>query len=278
MPSLAEVEELRDEYMADDVELEEEMTTWSEAELRVYFERMLRPPSAEEWKRWVPDWKAPSAPPAVRLVCFHNSGSSASMFTALRDKINPLTSAEGVEMMAIELPGRMKRIKESFFTRLRPLSEALCTLLAPVLCQPIPYVLVGHSVGTWVAYETWQRLREAGVPPPAYLAVSCFSPPHLPTEEWPWRRSTGDVDAELAMPLDVWKAAAREWGTPEAVLSQEDVLHKIVRPQVRRRRPRAHGLARTASRARARAHGPPIRPPCWPIHPPCWPIHPRALR
>ena len=56
-----ELQELQEEYMADDVELTEAMCAWTAAEARVYFEHMLEPPPPEEKKKWLPRWKEPQS-------------------------------------------------------------------------------------------------------------------------------------------------------------------------------------------------------------------------
>ena len=91
--------DLQAEYMADDVELTEEMMAWTEAEARVLFEHMLRPTPAETWRLWFPGWCAPAQMPRCRAVCLHNAGSSASMWT--RDGMQLLSNDPRIELLAV---------------------------------------------------------------------------------------------------------------------------------------------------------------------------------
>ena len=77
----------------------------------------------------------------------------------------------------------------------------------------VPYCVVGHSVGTWLAFETLSLAREQGLPPPlkarqrgaqvlthcracshaafactlAQVFFSCFPAPDIPLQERPWQ-------------------------------------------------------------------------------------------
>jgi medium-chain acyl-[acyl-carrier-protein] hydrolase len=176
--------ELQEEAMADDVDLEESMLAWTEAEARVFLESggTLRPPSPEAWRAWLPYWREPKRTPQLRVVCFHPMGSSAIYWHAV-DKhaatpqsSNPLLS-EGVELLALELPGRERRRQEAPYESVHTLTDDIVTLLAPMLTQGIPYLLLGHSMGTWIAFNTCLKLLQQGVPPPKALCISNFPSP-----------------------------------------------------------------------------------------------------
>ena len=112
--------------------------------------KMARPSDATI-KQWFPKWK-PVEKPKFRLVCFHNAGSSESVYTGkgLRQtEENPFVThcaSKGGELMACELPGREARRNEARETKLRPYCEALYPVLAPLLQEDVPYVIVGHSM------------------------------------------------------------------------------------------------------------------------------------
>lgn len=116
-------------------------------------------PSAEVLKKWFPQYK-PVATPRFRVVCFHNAGSAASTYTGTRTGENPLVShceQKGGELLALELPGREMRRNEPRERKLRPYVEALYPVLAPLLQEAIPYVVIGHSMGTWLSYGARRR-------------------------------------------------------------------------------------------------------------------------
>ena len=66
------------------------------------------------------------------------------------------------QLLAVQLPGRGQRLKEGPISSLQELSEALLPVLAPLLQEGLPYVVVGHSMGCWAAYEVLRRLAGEG--------------------------------------------------------------------------------------------------------------------
>jgi medium-chain acyl-[acyl-carrier-protein] hydrolase len=148
----------------------------------------------------------PQAP--LRIFCFPYAGGGASVFRRWATALAP-----GVEVRAVQYPGRESRLREPPFRRLKPMVEALVDVLRPALDRP--FVFFGHSMGATVAYEVARRLRRDGGPLPLRLFVSARQAPHLPWEEQPMHDRP---DAEL-----------REWlaklgGTPEAVLQHNELM------------------------------------------------------
>lgn len=124
---------------------------------------------AEERSPWL-ETPRPRADPRLRVFCIPFAGGSASVF---RDWWRALP--RGVEVIAVELPGRGRRLLESPFSRLEPLVEALHAALAPRLDRP--FALFGHSLGALTAFELTRRLRRSGAALPRRLFVSaCVAP------------------------------------------------------------------------------------------------------
>ena len=141
--TLKELEDIQADCLADDVEIVfEKMCLWDETTVREYFENggqlpevgtqpaaaaagpMLPPVTEAELKRWFPKWKKVEAP-KFRIVCFHNAGSSESVWTGrgLRTTVdNPFVlhcRERGGELLALELPGREGRRAEPRETELQ---------------------------------------------------------------------------------------------------------------------------------------------------------------
>lgn len=149
------------------------------------------------------------AHPAVRLVCFPYAGAGAA---AYRPWI-PLLPA-GVELWAVELPGRATRIAEPAVTDLAALADALASAVAAEV--PGAFALFGHSMGALLAFEVCRRLARAGGPWPRHLVVSGRRAPQLPRS----RPSVASLpDAEL-----VGVIVERYGGIPEPVLRQPELM------------------------------------------------------
>ncbi|WP_151772318.1 thioesterase II family protein [Streptomyces abyssomicinicus] len=110
--------------------------------------------------------------PRLRLVCFPHAGGAA---TAYADW--PSGLPEGVELLAVQYPGRQDRLAEPCADSLAGLAEAVTTALLPHLGLPV--ALFGHSMGSAVAYEVALRLRRAADTEPVALLVSGRRAPHL---------------------------------------------------------------------------------------------------
>jgi medium-chain acyl-[acyl-carrier-protein] hydrolase len=111
----------------------------------------------------------PSA--ALRLFCFHYAGGSAQVFHDWPRHLPP-----GVEMGAIQLPGRGHRLGEPHVRRLTSLSRVLAQELLPYLDKP--FVFFGHSLGALLCFETARSLRLENRRQPAHLFVSATEAPH----------------------------------------------------------------------------------------------------
>ena len=230
--TLEELQEIQADAMADDLEIDfDKMSLWSKDEATEYFESggdvvpgegPPPPPPAAKLKRdddaikkWFPKWK-PVDKPKFRMVCFHNAGSSESVYTGkgMRAKEdNPFVmhcATNGGELMACELPGREGRRNEPRSRTLKPYCEALLPILGPLLQEDVPYVVVGHSMGTWMSYEFCRLVCEKGFPLPKMLCISGFPSPSWPEAKRPWSKN-----APMADPA--FQDEARGWNVNEIV-------------------------------------------------------------
>lgn len=121
----------------------------------------------------------PQGSPRVLLLCFPHGGGSASTFNAW-----PQDLPAEVEVGALQLPGRGRRLSEAAATRIEQIVEPLLRLLEPV--QPLPVALFGHSLGAWVAFELARRLQAVGRSI-THLFVAGQPSPDVPDREAPIR-------------------------------------------------------------------------------------------
>ncbi|MFD3675459.1 thioesterase II family protein [Streptomyces sp. NPDC058613] len=109
-------------------------------------------PEAEQWFR---HRQAPA--PHVRLVCFPHAGGAASAYRDWGPLLPP-----GVDLLAVQYPGRQNRMKERCVEDMAELADRIAAALAPYLGLPLAFF--GHSMGSSVAYEVALRLeRRSGL-------------------------------------------------------------------------------------------------------------------
>lgn len=148
----------------------------------------------------------------VRLFCFPHAGGSASVFREWQNLLPP-----SIEVCAVQLPGRERRLLEKPITRMDELASVLADILKPL--TDLPCAFWGYSLGAAVAYETAWRLRASFGIHPAYLYVCARRAPQL--------RST--MEAIYLLPEPAFKQKLRELGgTPEEVLANAELLDLVL--------------------------------------------------
>ncbi|MGP4050471.1 thioesterase II family protein [Streptomyces sp. 2A115] len=103
---------------------------------------------AQEWLRS----PRPRRRTRLRLVCFPHAGGSARFFYPWLREL-PV----GVELLAVQYPGRDDRLDEPVPARMDLLADPLAEAVAEV--ADVPLVLFGHSMGASVAFEVARRLE-----------------------------------------------------------------------------------------------------------------------
>ncbi|PSC76020.1 alpha beta-hydrolase [Micractinium conductrix] len=119
--------------------------------------------------------------------------------------------ANGVECLAVQPPGRLLRGREPPFTRCCDIAEALLPVVASKLIDT-PYVVIAHSVGTWVAYELLRLAAAQRLPMPRQAFLSAMASPDIPHVARPWRQQRGLGEEEF-------KDECRSWDVNEIVFS-----------------------------------------------------------
>lgn len=110
-------------------------------------------------------------PEAVkRFICLGYCGGGVSSYMKWADVLPP-----GVELAAVCYPGREGRFMEDFPGDWEELVEDV--IAAVVSASDLPYVLFGHSMGSWVAFDVASRLEERGHRGPEALALSSANAP-----------------------------------------------------------------------------------------------------
>jgi surfactin synthase thioesterase subunit len=104
--------------------------------------------TTDDWiRRYHP---APDSP--VRLVCFPHAGGSASFYHPASRLLSP-----GIEVLAVQYPGRQDRRREPTIDSVTALAERLVPVLRGWADRPLAFF--GHSMGAVVAFEVAVRLE-----------------------------------------------------------------------------------------------------------------------
>jgi surfactin synthase thioesterase subunit len=126
---------------------------------------------ADSTDRWLQ--RRRNGVPRLRLFCFPYAGGGARSFRDWADRLVP-----DLEICAVQLPGRERRLSEPALCRTDEAVHILIDVLRPHL--DLPCVLFGHSMGAILAYEVARGLA-ACAQEPRGLIVSGRRAPHLPS-------------------------------------------------------------------------------------------------
>ncbi|MFI5542377.1 thioesterase II family protein [Streptomyces sp. NPDC051815] len=132
-----------------------------------------------------------SADGAPTLVCLGFCGGGTATF---HDWIPSLP--DGAGLVAVCYPGREGRFAEEYARTWDELAADAAAGVASVAGEG-PYVLFGHSMGGWMAFEVAVRLAAAGAPAPRALVVSACNAPDRGVTERDRFLSQGQRDEEL---------------------------------------------------------------------------------
>jgi medium-chain acyl-[acyl-carrier-protein] hydrolase len=150
----------------------------------------------------------PNPHASLRLFCFPYAGGRASNVRLWPDNL-----PRSVEVCAVELPARGRRMKETAFTRITPLVESITHSLYHYLDKP--FAFFGHSMGALISFELARQLRREYGKQPAHIFVSGRRAPQIPDRDPPTN----------ALPETGFVAELRRLnGTPKEVLEHSELL------------------------------------------------------
>lgn len=152
----------------------------------------------------------------LRLYCFSYAGGSAYNYSSWQDQVDP-----GIEICAVQLPGRGARFGEVPFTSMHELVKTLAAVIAGQ--DRLPFAFFGHSLGGLLAFELARYCRRLGWATPRHLFASGSEAPGL-------RRS---LEQFRNLDDDAMLQKLRQYnGTPPEVLQNEELM-RLVLPTIR---------------------------------------------
>ena len=146
--------------------------------------------------------------PKLRLFCFAYAGGSAWVFRPWAKQF-----PESIEVCAVELPGRGKRLTEPALTDLDAVIQAVGPQMLPLL--DVPFAFFGHSMGALIAFELSRWLRNSTQLSPLHFWASAASAPHISV--------TPPLMHTLSKP-DFIHRLKQYQGTPISVLNNAELM------------------------------------------------------
>ncbi len=151
--------------------------------------------------------------PRLQVICFPHAGGWPSAFHPWVDLL-----PTGVDLLVGQLPGRGARLYEEPARSVEVIADALVDQIAPL--NDRPYVLIGHSFGSVIAFELTRHLERWGYALPELVLVSACQAPHVRREP-PFVHHLDD--AQLLRYLE------RIGGIPELLLERSEMLQAVLR-------------------------------------------------
>lgn len=157
--------------------------------------------------RWIKVME-PRPEAQLRLFCFPYAGGGASIYRGW-----PAGLPEGVEVVAVQPPGRESRWREQPFRRLDAMADDAAEALKPHLSRP--FAFFGHSLGAALSFEVSRRLLRNGAARPCHLFVSGRPAPRVESRDRPIHE----------LPREEFLVELRRYsGTPDEVLENRELM------------------------------------------------------
>lgn len=151
-----------------------------------------------------------------RIFCFPHAGGDATPLAKLVSKCLP-----NVQVIAVIYPGRGRRSGEKPITVFNDLVATIIQEFRPLLQKGCPpFALLGHSLGSLVAFEATLRLNGMCCFPRALILSACTSP------NQPRKRNKPPISSRSLK--GVVEHLRKLGGTPEEVLANDELMEMFL--------------------------------------------------
>ncbi|WP_082111491.1 thioesterase II family protein [Spirosoma radiotolerans] len=146
----------------------------------------------------------------MTVFCFPFAGGNKYSY---RDMVN--ASAQLMDMVVLEPPGRGARMNEPLLTSLDEIVEDGYNQLVKAIDWNHPYAIYGHSMGATVGYLVTRRLIKAGLPQPIHLFFTGRPGPSV---------GRSGAPSYLLDDAEFIERVQRLGGLPDEILNEKDLM------------------------------------------------------
>ncbi|WCF06621.1 alpha/beta fold hydrolase [Paenibacillus thiaminolyticus] len=154
----------------------------------------------------------------MRIYCFPYAGGSSSTFLKWRRHLSPY-----LDLRPVELQGHGSLMSTSCFIHMEDMITDIYERIGAELREE-PFILLGHSMGSLIAWELASFIREHEDLHPYHLFLSGMKPPHL--------RDREEVPLHQLERQEFKDAVARLGGMPHEMI-ENDALFEQFEPILR---------------------------------------------
>ncbi len=144
----------------------------------------------------------------LRLLCFPYAGGSANIFRSWGSYLT-----DEVELVAVQLPGRGRRLMEPPHSDMKQIVDELIRYSEQV--TDLPLVIFGHSLGGCVAFEFMKHLDNQRHTCPKLFICSASRPPQLPSSIRNIKNMSDKTFIDLVRSME---------STPKEILGCEEMM------------------------------------------------------
>jgi surfactin synthase thioesterase subunit len=158
--------------------------------------------------------------PRMRLFCLPYFAGGASVYNSWSDSLQ-----DGIEVCAIQYPGREERAAETPIDNYQDLVKAIADVIDPLLNCPVAFYC--HSAGAGIGLELTRYLRrEKGIQPVKFM-VGGWRSPHLVS---PFKFLDAIEDNEVYMDKNIPNIInhLRSLEIPESVLKNKVLIEEML--------------------------------------------------